>query len=271
MLLSQITSQYPILFLNNPDGTGAATGEWTIGRRTATLSFLCYWSDLEGFLQQIAGYPIEYGVGHGASIVQQVPLIYPFNSKLYAQRISHRAATCSNILTPITLANPYSKAMVTVEFGTFPFQISDGSTPWLNIQSKGSTEFVTIPGVPFTFSDGSKPEKDLGKIMGMQTFTIQRFQIPSFDQWLQSSYSLMGQVNSDTVTISQTPIAPGYLFFPTQDISSQTNVLGSPQSTATIQLVYRSKPWNQAMRADGTWDTLTPNVYDTTALSGLLQ
>jgi hypothetical protein len=271
MLLSQIQSQYPILLLNNPDGTGASSGEWTIGKRTATLNFLCYFSDLESFLQQIAGYPVEYGVGAGASITQQIPLIYPWNNKMYAQRVTHRAATVDAKLTTIGIATPFTKAMVTVEFGSFPFAVGDGSTPWIQIEAKGSTEFATLPGVAFAFGTGEKLEQDVGVIIGRQDFNVTRYQIPSFDQWLAASNYMMGFVNSDTVTISATTFAPGYLLFPTQSISQQTNVLGAPMAQASVTLAYRTKPWNYAMRSDGVWAVLIPTPYPTCPLSPLFQ
>ena len=270
MLLSQISVPNGWVMLDNSDTTGGASGEWLPGSRTATLNFLVYWSDLESFLQQCAGYPVIYGVGGGASITQQIPLIYPFNSKLYAQRITHRSVTTNNQLTAINNANPYTKALVTVEFGSFPYQLGTGSTPWLEIDCEGSADFITLPGVAFQFSNGEKVEQDVGRIVGQKAFRVTRYQIPDFDQWLAVSDPAMGCVNSDTVTISKTSYAPGYLLFPTQSIRSETNVLGSPMTQASITLVHRSVPWNQAMRSDGTFDTLSPAPYPTGPLSPLL-
>jgi hypothetical protein len=272
MQLSDISLVNPWYLLNNPDGTGAASGEWHPGGRTATLNFLVYWSDLESFLSQCAGYPTSYGAGGGASIVQQIPLTYPYNRMLYAQRITHRACTVDAQKTPISNANPFTKAMVTVEFGSFPYPLGDGSSPFMQISAKGSTEFMTLPGVAFSFAGtGEKIEQDVGRIVGVQAFSITRFQLPDFDQWLGVSLPLLGSVNADTVTISKSTFAPGCLLFPTQDLSSQTNVLGSPQVQASFDVVFRTVNWNAGMRSDGVYDTLVPAPYPTNPLAPLFQ
>ena len=266
MLLSQIT--VPWKLLNNPDGTGAASGEWRMGGRTAALNFEVAWSALESFCQQIAGVPTAYGVGLGAKVVQQVPLVYPFNPKLYAQRIAYRAAAMD---PGVTVARPFGTAMVTVEFGSFPFDPGTGSTPWLDIKVKGSINFVTLPGVAFSFSgNGERIEQDVGRIVGQLAFSVTRLQIPDFDLWMATIVPLGGCVNSVPLTISRTALAAGTVLFPTLDLDESTTVLGSPQSQSTIELLWRSVPGNQAMRADGTIDSLVPAPYPTADLSPLL-
>ena len=272
MQLSAISVPKGWRLLNNPNGTGAASGEWTMGGGTRSLRFCVAFSDVESFCQQVAGVPTIYGAGGGASIVNQSPLVYPFNPKLYAQRITMAAAS-TNPLDPsgINLVNPFTWAVVTVEFATFPYQPGDGSTPWLKVDVKGSTEFLTLPGVAFSFAGtGEKVEQDVGRIIGLQTYQITRYQIPSIDQWLAVANSCLGCTNSDTVTLGKTTVAPGYLLFPTQDVTAQTNALGNPMCEGSLSLVYRTVQWNQAMRSDGVFDTLTPAPYPTAALSALL-
>jgi hypothetical protein len=271
MLLSQISVPNGWKILNNPDGTGACSGVWTQGSTSRTLRFLVYFSDVESFCAQVAGVPQQFGTGPLSLVTQQSPLVYPWNSKLYAQGIAFDAATVDQHLTTINDANPFTKAVVTVTFASFPYNVGDGSSPWLQVNVKGSTEFLTIPGMAYAFSSGEKIEQDIGRLIGLQTYSITRYQIPSLDAWLALANPLLGYVNSDVVLVGATPHAPGTILFPTQDCSSQATITGSPQSEATFQLSYRSIGWNSGVRSDGMVDTITPTPYPTTALSGLLR
>jgi len=267
MQLADIVTQHPIQLLNNPDGTGACGGEWKMGGRTTFINFKVAWEDLESFMQQVAGVPVIYGSGSGATITQQVPLIYPWNPKLYAQGMSFSAATSDTL---VTLARPFASAVVRVEFGTFPYQLGDGSKPWVSIRASGSSDMITLPGIPFSFSTGEKIEQDIGRIVGMVAFEITRYQVPDFDQWVAVATPLLGCVNSAPFTVSKTTFAAGSMLFPTFGLDSQTSFLGTPQNQVSIPVIYRALNWNYGMRSDGVYDAITPSPYPVADLSPLV-
>jgi hypothetical protein len=264
--LSDIT--VPFTLLNNPDGTGAAGGEWHVGGRTEYMSFFVKYEDLEEFCSQVAGVPTSFGTGTGAIITQQVPLQHPRVKRLYACQIEHKEATSDEF---VTTSRPFAACQVTVTFKAFEYDPGNGDTPWIKIQAQGSSDMITLPGVPFAFSTGEKIEQDIGRIVGQVAFQLTRFQIPDFDQWCSVAIPLMGYVNSSALTISKTTFAAGLVLFPTFDLSSQTNFLGSPQTQVTFPIVYRTLNWNYGMRSDGVYDAITPSPYPTADLSALLK
>ena len=266
MTLNDIT--VPWTFLNNPDGTGAAGGEFHPGGRTEYLNFFVAYENLESFCTQVAGSPTSFGTGTGAIITQQVPLAHPRVPKLYATKITHRAATSDEF---VTTNRPFAGCQVTVEFKAFEYDLGDGSTPWIRIRAQGSSDMITLPGVPFAFGTGEKIEQDVGVVVGQVAFEITKFQVPDFDQWCSVAVPLMGKVNSTALTISKTTFAAGCVFFPTFSLDSQTNVLGSPQTQVSFPLVFRQLQWNYAMRSDGVYAEVLPNPYATTDLSVLLK
>ncbi len=146
---------------------------------------------------------------------------------------------------------------MTVEFATFPYQQGDGSTPWLKVDVKGSTEFLTLPGVAFAFASGEKIEQDVGRIIGLQTYQITRYRIPSIDQWLAVAIPASAASTRTPSSSARRPCSRGICSSPPRTSRARPTALGGPMCEGSINLVYRSVKWNQGMRSDGNFDDIT--------------
>jgi hypothetical protein len=56
----------------------------------------------------------------------------------------------------------------------------------------------------------------------------------------------------------------GHLMLPSVEAEEQRNSGGQPQTQATVSLVYRSIPWNSAIRSDAVPDSVLPAPYPIT-------
>ena len=265
--LADIASQVSFTFLDNPDGTGAFGGSVAPDSSSRVFNLKCKFEDHEKLIKLLAGYPVTYGQGTGATVSRNLPCQYPWNPNLWCQRIGIKAAGLDG---GVSLTRPYTSVILTCEFTTLPYDPKDTNTPFTSIQVKGSGSYITWPNAQYSFSSGEKIDADVGVPISELTFEIAKFNIPDFDNFLATVLPLTNKVNSDTVTISKTTFAAGYLLFPTFDLTIQQSALGTPQYSAVIPLQWRSVKWNQGLRSDGTYDTITPAPFGTAALAGLV-
>lgn len=261
--LSDLTT--PFTLLNNPDSTGGFGGSVDTGGSTRSLNFLVKFDKLEAFLKEIAGLPVLFGSGTTGTIERALPLQYPWNPYLYAARMSLRGAGSDS---EVSSDRPWTYAIVTVEFTTLDFDPKNSDQPYLSVRVHGSSSFITLPGVAFSFAgNGEKIEQDVGKLCGEKTIEVTKYAIPDLDQFQAVCDPILGKVNSATVTIGKTAYAAGYLLFSTYSADSEQNVLGTPKYRASLMYSYRAIKWNQAMRSDGTYDDLSPAPYTTGDIS----
>lgn len=266
--LAQVQAQVSFTLLNNPDGTGAFGGTVAPDQSSRTMSLKCAFVDHEKLIKLLAGLPVLSGSGAGATVTRALPCVYPWNPNLYVTRIGLRAAGSDS---SVTIDRPWSSVILTVEFSTLPYDPKDTNNPFMAVNIRGASSLITQPNVQYSFvGNGEKIDADLGFPVSELTFEIRKFSLPNIDAFLTVAMPLLNKVNSDTVTISTTTFAAGYMMFPTFDLSVEQNALGTPQYAVTIPLQYRSLKWNQGIRSDGTVDTITPAPFSTAALSGLL-
>lgn len=271
--LTDVLLQVPFTLLNNPDGTGAYSGDVGPESSSRTLSIKCRFEDHEKLIRLLYGLPVQVGTGAGATVTRALPVVSPWNPNLYVVGISIRAAGSDN-LTNFT--RPWTSVVLTIKFGTLTFDPKNSDQPYLSINIRGGGSFITHPNTQYSFSTGEKIDADVGVWVAEKTYMIRRFQLPSFDAFESLAGPLVGKVNSDTVTIKTVPgstgtaITAGYLLFETYDLDLSLNVLGTPQFTATVPLRWRALPWNSGLDSTGTPQTITPAPYQTAALSGLL-
>lgn len=256
-----------VLLLNNPQGNGGHFGAWDQNGRKATCNFKVPIEDLETTLNTINGSPQVFGSGSTATYSRSAGLQYRFYPSLYASRLSYRFEGLDSL---VTVTRPNTSAIVTVEFE--PLLFDPGSNqPYVTVRVRGSVNVVTIPNFYFTFVGNSeKVEQDFGVKVGQVDLQVTMHRVPDLDAQIAKILPLMGKVNSIDTTLGKTTYLAGYLLFPTFDADEVFGTLGGQEGQFSFNVVYRSQPWNKAMRSDGTWDTLSPAPYSTADLNGLV-
>lgn len=254
-------------FLNNPDGNGGYSFDVTEEGRTDVIAFKVAFNDLETFVNEVKGYPVSYGSSTSGTITRNVPMQHPWNKKLYAVRISGEGLGAEN--SP-TRSKPYPYALVRVTFGTLTWEPEDPSTPFLDIEIQGGGNYITLPGVPFTYATSGKPlEQDFGKMVGELAFSVTRYDVPDLDRFQAIANPLKTMVNSAALTIGNTTYAAETVLFPTYSASRQNTGLGQRKHKVTLQLIQRDLNWNKVLAPSGSYDYLTPKPYDQGDLSVL--
>lgn len=258
----------PFKLLNRATGNGPYTGRIDSGDRRDRLRIAVAWEDFETTLKEIIGRREVTGSGSGAQFSALVPIGHPWVKGLYATSIDYEAVGADD---QVSLRRPWPRMILTIEFGPLGFDPDASDQPYVRMRPKGTSSFMTLPGSAFTFAgNGERLDQDVGRLVGQVAYEIERIQVPSLDQWIAVAEPLLGRVNSDTVRIRGRTFSAGYLLFPTFDAEFQLFVLGAENFSVSFPLIYRTVPWNQAMRSDGTYDTLSPTPYPTAALSPLL-
>lgn len=259
---------FPFKLLNRADGNGPYTFSARPGQREDRIRIAVAWEHVETALEQIQGKRETTGAGSGATTTAQIPIRHPWNSKLYAIAVDGEAVGADR---EVTVDRPWPTVILTITFGYLGFDPQAGEQPYIQVRRRASSSFVTLPGSAFTFvGNGERLDQDVGRLVGQLAYEITKFQVPDIDQFMDVAEPLMGCVNSDSVRLGKRTIAAGHLLFPTMDSDTGITVGGVRSDQLTFPLVYRTVKWNQAMRSDGTIDTLSPTPYPTAALSALL-
>ena len=261
--LAQVLAAFPnAQLLTNAEGPGGKRGHGDPSGRTETLVFKVDWTDYENFLGYILGGPQSFGTGSAAKIVRQIPMVYPYNPRLYAVAFDSAASNANKTPSLRTMgqSTPYASQVVTITFGTLPFIPDATGQPYIGVRTRGGFEVRTIPGLGLAFSSGEKIDQDFGRLVGTKTIEVVRYQIPDLDAWIAVADPLMGYVNSAGLAIRSTTYAAGTVLFVSYDSDEQKTSLGIVQQQITLQFLYNSIPWNSAIRSDGVIDTYTPAV-----------
>ncbi len=254
-------------WLNNPDGNGAYSFDVTEEGRTDVITFKVAFTDLETFINEVKGYQVTYGSSSSGTIERGVPMQHPFNPNLYAVRISGEGLGMDS--TP-SRTKPNPDALVRVTFGTLTWEPEDPSTPFLDIDIQGSGNYITLPGVPFTYATSGKPiEQDVGRMVGELAINVTRYDIPDIDRFMSIANPLKSKVNSAAMTIGRTSFDAETLLFATYSATRQNTGLGQRKHKVTIQLIQRDLSWNKVLTPSGTYDNLSPKPYDQTDLNPL--
>lgn len=250
--------------LNNPQGNGVYQGDIDEKGRRHVLSWKVPWEDHNDFLETAGGTPVVFTSG-GSSVTVMVPLKFPYADNMYAKRITYRGEGSDKLVDDARL---YPWVIVTVEFGTFDYAV-ESATPFLTIRYRASASFATIPNVPFRFGTGEKLGQDVGVLVGEYAIEVTRHRVADLGSLIAILKPLVGMVSSTSITIDGVTYAAGTLHFPTFEGTEQTFVLGNSQQELSYAVLYRSIPWNSALRSDGVVDVLIPAPYPTADMTSL--
>jgi hypothetical protein len=242
---------------------GGWFGELTRDGRRETLTWKVPFEDLDAFLTTAAGKVETWGGTGGVTVL--VPLVSPFNSNLWAQRISYRGSGADEATSYL---RPTPWVGVQVDFGTNPFPMT-GDRPFISTRVQGVANQVTLPNIPFHFSNGWELQQDISVSVGEIAFQVTRHWVPDVDYATATLFPYLGHTNSVAITVGYITCAVGTLLFPTFDTQFQLSAQGDIQSSLSYAVHYRPRPWNQALRADGVWDNLTPAPFPSSDISAL--
>jgi len=252
--------------LNNPEGNGVYQGEVDERGRRHILSWKVPWEDHNEFLETAGGTPVVFSGSGGSSVTVIVPLKFPYADNMYAKRITYRGEGADAL---VTADRPFPWVIVNVEFATFDYAVESAS-PFITVRYRGTSYFATIPNVPFVFAgNGEKLGQDVGRIVGEVAIEVTRHRIPDVTATLGILVPLMGKVSSSDVAVDGVTYPAGTLLFPTFDGEKQIITLGGSRDQLSYPVIYKTIPWNRAMRKDGTLDTLVPAPYETADLNPL--
>ena len=260
--------------LTDADGPGQHSGQWDYGgERRETLTFKADFDLHESLLALIAGTPQSYGTGSGTKITRSVPMVYPYNPRLYAIGASWRGSNANADPTKriCSRTRPYASRIYTVTFGTLPFIPEVSDQPFQSYEASGGFEVRTIPGMNLTFSNTEKIDQDMGRIVGTEQIRITLFQIPDIDAFKAVADPLKGTINASALLIRKTLHAAGTVLFVSYDSREVKLVSGQINHEVTLNFLECNVPWNSAIRSDGVVDTYTPATYPTADLSPLFK
>ncbi len=260
VLLAACPVPYKILYKSPATLKGSAGSGWA-----ATIDFLVAQSDMFTFCQFAAGTPVVYTTG-----TKIIPLSHPENNNLLCQGIEG-VGTGSFTSGNHSWQRNWSHAKVSLTFNSVPFP-TDGSTPFLTVETQGGDEVHTIAGQRLAFPDGSPIQADAGVHVPTLDYNMTIYQATALGDDVVAP--LQG-------TVSNAPLVLGVYSWPTGCIRFNT-MTARLTLTATFQAAYsrtlsfscRGIPWNQFLKADGTWDTPTnpggSTVYTPANLAPLL-
>ena len=118
--------------------------------------------------------------------------------------------------------------------------------PCVSVRLSAGEERVTRPGTAYEFpSDGKKTEQKIGAAVKTMDFGLTMHRLPNLDVPLYQA--LAGCVNE--VDFYGCPA--GTVIYDGPESDGQFMVAGDPSFEVTHQFKYRSIPWNQVMRPDG--------------------
>lgn len=260
--------------LTDADGPGTSGGSWNYqGERTETLQFKADWSLHEQLLAKIAGEAQSFGTGSGTTIQRVVPMVYPWNPRLYAIACTWRNSNANADAAKRQCSNtaPFASRVYTVTFGTLPFIPEASDQPFQSIECQSGFEVRTIPGMSLTFSGGEKIDQDMGRIVGNEQIRITLFQIRDLDAFKAVARPLKGYINSVPLLIRKTLYPASTLLFIGYDTREVRTSLGSLNYEVGLNFLECNVPFNSAVTSAGAVETYTPQTYPTADLSPLLK
>lgn len=225
----------------------ATTGTADQKGATAVEVFYVAYTDLFPFIQQVAG-----GVPQqvGGNLVFPTPLQLPENPFLFAQSLTWEAIGAKETSTNQFTDPCYLGARVTVNFSTINYQV-DGDMPFVSVERKGSTNFVTLPQYFYRFASGNRVDQNVGVLLGQTEYAV-TFHNLAVIQW-DNIFPFLGCVNSAAFLDSP----PGSVLFASMDDSAENDFAGNIKYTARLSFIFRSQPWNYALNpATTSWEAI---------------
>lgn len=260
--------------LCNPLDQGNWGGESTVRGRGLTAKIVAPWADWVDTLQVIEGLPETIG-----GVLRKVPLECPWLAGMWATSATWSGHGASDAPAPDpgsgpvdwTLAAPFTHVVFEVRFETpvFPF---DGDEAFTSVRVVGSADKVTVPGNFWKYvdTDGDPLDMNLGVDVGKIAIETTRHWVPSPSAAFGVMVPLMSRVNSHAVVLGGYTFDPGFLYFPSFQISSVLGGGNTIQTSVTYPLVYRSLSWQQVIGTSGTAVDVFPAPYLAGDLNALL-
>ena len=220
-----------------PDG---ASGEMT---------FLVALDDLDAFLETVAGETETVILEGGSTIERVVPLVHPDRPALLAMGYEAEAIGTPGGTGTSYHIGQFSHYRVRVDFASLPLGVG-GDVAYYTLTTDTAEAFETIPWGAFRFPDSSFVTGNLGLPMPTTVIVLTTFlnvQPVAF-----ALADMVGKVNS--AIFDDFPI--GTLRFTGVRSDYQQTSL-SRSLVKSYMLKFRSRPWNEVMKANGTWDTPT--------------
>lgn len=215
------------------------------------LAFETDFSNLSAFVGVVAGKVTKLSTSYGG-MARVVTLQHPLFNNLWANAVAFEA-TGSNAKIDSTLANMYSRAVVTVDFISVKYPVA-GDSAYLSWDIDQGAQYTTVPGRQFAFPTGEPVDQDAGVWAVRNSYALTLYQCPTLGD------DVIDEL-SGTVNLNPFMGKPaGQLLFGGCKSNYSISMAGVTQIQKTLAFAYQSYPWNQAMRRDGVLDTpLDPN------------
>lgn len=256
----------------NPAGNGAFHSRRTAISRDDYLSWMVLFSDLDTFYEVCFDRTETITISESplTTITRVVPLQHPFSSKFYAIEAEGRAMSASDVYDSANpWANYYEYCIVTVHFGILPYSFTD--RPFVSIRRSGRSSVATLPIGNLKFA-GNNELIDIppGVPIFQEDLVVTWHEVTDLDGALATIEPLAGMVNSADVAIGSRTYPTNTLHFPEFDAEAAITWGGSRKASLTFPVRWRPRPtWMQAIRRDGTVDTITPAPLPTGDLNPL--
>lgn len=216
------------------------------GGYESTLAFETDFSNLSPFVLAVAGTSQVITTTWG-SMSRVVPLQHPLFPGLYADQVECEAFGAASDSSE-NLADLWSHVKVYVRFRSVSYG-SDGDQAYMSIEEDKGATYTTIPGRKFAFPSGEPIDQEAGAFSSVKNYVITLYQCPDLNNT--ATDALMGKVNS--AAFFDWPA--GQLLFGGGRSIFERSVGGQVRYQKSYTLAYRSHPWNQVFKKNGTLDT----------------
>ena len=262
--LASCPVSYSILYaepatLNGENGSG-----WE-----SSYCFKVAYSDMDAFCTFAGGSKVTYTSG-GNTFTRIIPLSDPDRVRLLCRKIEAKA---TGGWTPGNSAatRNWSHARVKLTFNSVPY-LTDGSTPFMDVQTHAGAEAYTLAGTRLAFSDATPIQADAALIVPTMTYAATIYQAPALADDVVRS--LLGQCNSVALTLKTGACAIGTVRFDGMDSRLTMTADFQQAYMRTLVFTWRPVPWNQFLRPNGVWDTAygpsSATVYGLSDLTPLI-
>jgi hypothetical protein len=190
---------------------------------------------------------IESPVGSGFYVQRIIPLSHPEISTMIVRGLSmQRYGTQAETTNVHTLAALFSRAKITATFKSVPWP-TDGSSPFMEIETQKGAEVYTIGTAKYRFADGTPIDADCGVVIPTSTFSISIYSCPVIGT--AESDPLLGKLNI-TEFMGKPPGTVRYDGMSTK-FSKAANFVD--QWSRHMSFAYRPIPWNYFLHPSGDW------------------
>jgi hypothetical protein len=217
------------------------------GGRSGRLSVTVPIDEMSTFLAFLAGTVETVDIGGGSTIERIVPASFPYDPEMLL--IAYNARAFGGPGGSSWLSGGFSHWKVDCDFQTLPFG-TDGETAYYTFSRETGEQFLSVPNLQLTFSNGTKTPGEFALPVPVVNLTLTTYlSTTPVDATVDA---LVGKINS----VAFDDYAQYTLRF-TGIKSDFARGSFSRTLTKSYGFQYRREHWNKALRADGNWDTAT--------------